>query len=343
MTSVDPRIENRRDDVRRQRRRSLFVRLGIVGAVALLLLVAFGLTRSPLLDVDRLTIEGSDQVDTDSVVSASGVAPGDPMTDVDLGRAESDLESLPWVATADVGREWPSTVTIELTERTPVAVVSTGDGDLLAVDVDGRVLQSVDEPGTLLSLVGVEAVEPGEFIDAAPLLEIAGALPVELALRISGAAGNGSDVELALLPSGTVRFGPVNGIEDKFLALRSVLAQVDHRCLADIDLRVAKRPTVTRDSGCIPPAEPGSADAVAVDDESAEIGSSVRIDDGAAANSPAPISEAIEGESLSESGFPVHPVTGLPYDPAVGMQWDPVTGQPVDPVTGQGYDPPALG
>ncbi len=342
MTSVDPRIEDRRDGVRRQRRRTLTVRLGLVCCVALLVAAAFGLTRSPFLDVDRVTITGGDQVTATSIMVAAEVAVGDPMTDIDLGGAEGRLESLPWVATAAISREWPSTVTIELTERTPIAVVTTQDGGLLAVDIEGRVLQEVDEPGELLSLGGVAAAELGEFVDAAPLLEVAAAMPVELSRRISGATWEASEVELALLPSGTVRFGPISHIEDKFLALRTVLAQVDQRCLAGVDLRVARRPTVVREPACSSPED------VVVDDVTGPNGELVDTVTGTTADTDGSVDAATgpdvtTEEPLSDSGFPIHPDTGLPYDPAVGMQWDPVTGQPVDPATGEGYDPPPLG
>lgn len=344
MSDVDPRIEGRRDEVRRQRRRSLLVRLGLVGSVVLLVAAAFLATRSPILDVDRVTISGSTEVDADTLVAAAGVDLGDAMTDVDLGGAEESLEALPWVATASVARKWPATVEIALTERTPVATVTSTEGAQLAVDAEGRVLQPVDDAAGLLPLVGVEAAEPGEFIEAGPLLDIAGAMPVDLASRISGASAESSAIELTLLPSGTVHFGPASAVDDKFVALRTLLAQVDQRCLADVDLRVARRPTVTREAACLSPIPTEVEDVPGVDLAGVGEGDYPAPDGvGSVGVLESPVAADFGEGPITDAGFPIHPVTGLPYDPAVGMQWDPVTGQPVDPATGQGYDPPPLG
>ena len=344
MSSVDPRIEDRRDAVRRQRRRSLLFRLSLMGVVALAVIGALALTRSPLLDVDKVTVAGAPKSGDDAVIAAAGVALGDPMTDVDTSAARAAVSELPWVATAEIRREWPATVTIEITERVAVAAIPLTEGVWALVDREGRILDDDSaDPGELVELAGVAMAAPGEEIDASALLAVSAGVPTELRSRIASASEAEDQVELQLAPVGRILIGPASRLGEKFLALRTVLAQVDDRCIDLVDLRVPRRPTITRDAACVGPADP-----VAVDLE-LEVPGGVGGGEADPVDGLSPEEVPDEGPGvddtlpISPDGFPIHPVTGLPYDPALGMQWDPVTGLPVHPGTGEPYDPFAEG
>jgi hypothetical protein len=53
-------------------------------------------------------------------------------------------------------------------------------------------------------------------------------------------------VELRLNPEGMVRLGPPDDLDRKFTAIRVVLAQVDLRNLAVLDVRRPENPVLTR-------------------------------------------------------------------------------------------------
>jgi cell division septal protein FtsQ len=62
----------------------------------------------------------------EEVLTLAGVTPGDAMLGLRLKRIGEQLARNPWIETVKVRRYFPHTLTIELTEREPVAVVNMG-------------------------------------------------------------------------------------------------------------------------------------------------------------------------------------------------------------------------
>lgn len=247
---VDPRIRRRQIDVRRaQGRRRLRVALTIAASVALLS-AAWGTTRSPLLDVDRLVVDGAVHTPESVVQAAASVAPGEAMTDVDRTGAARRLSRLPWVLWADVRRDWPATVRVRLVERTPIAVTRDDAGDWALVDRTGRVLERAAAPPPGLPVVeGVPAAGvPGSRLSAVATdtLEVAAQLPPGLAPRVVAVALGSAGVELRLRPQGVVLVGTAEGAGDKLQAAHTVLGAVDGRTVATLDVRVPNTPVLTR-------------------------------------------------------------------------------------------------
>jgi len=247
---IDPRIRQRRIAVRREEgRRRLRLLVGI-GSVTALLVGGWGATRSPLLDVDGIAVQGASHTSRDELAAASGIRFGQPMVDVDERGAVRALTALPWVRTASVERRWPDSVVIVVVERDPVAAAPAPGGWAL-VDATGQVLALVPSaPSNLLALDGIPpAGPPGSALagPAADLLAVAAAVPPDLRARISAVqAGPEGGVELRLQPEGTVRLGPAQQLEEKFRAARTVLGQVDTEALATLDVRIPESPILTR-------------------------------------------------------------------------------------------------
>lgn len=252
---VHPRIRARRVEVRRDagRRR---LRL-VVGAVSILATVASGwaLTRSALLDVDRIAVTGAGRTDAADVAAAAAVRPGDPMMDLDMAVIEARLEQLPWVATATARRDWPGVLDIAITERRAVAAVGFGDHWVLA-DSSGRVLAPAapDETGLVRVLVsggeasGDEAPVPGQALTGATLgiVQLAAAAADTVGDRLDTVT---TDPERgAVLSVGGIEaiVGAPDDIDSKLTALVTLLDRVDLRGVTTIDLRVPGAPVLTR-------------------------------------------------------------------------------------------------
>jgi len=259
--AIDPRIRQRRIEVRRREgRRRLYLLLAMVGAVVLFL-AGWGATRSPLLDVDHVRITGARRTTTGQILAVSRVHRGKAMIDIDEGAAVRRIEALPWVGRATVRRRWPGTIDVGVTERAPVAAAAGPSGTWVAVDATGRVLTSVpapppDEP----ALAGVPpAGVPGTRL-AGPvgaLLRVAAALPPSVRARVASLAlAEGGQVEARLRPAGTVRLGPPEDLAAKLLAVETVLGQVDLVRLAVLDVRVPQSPVITRVALPAPTPEP---------------------------------------------------------------------------------------
>ena len=249
-SKIDPRIRQRLIEVRRSEGRRRLRVLLTLGGLVLFGVTSWGLTRSPLLDVDHLRVDGAIQTPAAQVLAVAGLRPGMAMTDVAAGAAARRIRALPWVRAVHVERRWPSTVTVHVLERVPVAA-APATGGVALVDRQGRVLAvTAAPPPDRPMLTGLPpAGAPGSMLAGrvAELLAVAQALPPAVVPRVAGvAAAAGGEVELRLRPQGVVKLGAPEQLPEKMVAIQTVLAQVDLSRLAVLDVRVPASPAITR-------------------------------------------------------------------------------------------------
>lgn len=248
---VDPRMRSRRIGVRRDQGRRRRKRLTVALGVGVVVVAAVVVTQTPLLDVDRVRIDGVGHTAAADVRSVAGIIPGDAMVGVDADRAAARVEALPWIDRATVARRWPGTIEIHVTEREPLAMVEVAEGGAALVDEDGRVLEVTREPPAGLPVVtGVRGrVAEGEELgrdsrDALAILRAVGE-------RLPGVVTSVSpDLDAALASGGEIRFGSTDDLDDKIVAVETVLADVDTACLKLLDVRVPGSPALTRHQRC---------------------------------------------------------------------------------------------
>ena len=246
------RIRVRRDAGRRRLRR-VTLALGVVA----LLVLALVATRTALLDVDRVTVSGTERTTVDEVRNAAGITIGEPLLSVDPGAVAARVEELPWVASATVSRSWPATVEVQVAERVPVAVIQVTDSLAAMVDADGWVVGVEEreaggptEASGPLVLTGIEdPVAEGERLDA-PARE-ALAVAVATAERMPGTVvAVSTELDAALADGGAIRFGSLDDLDEKITAAMTVLSDVDTSCLELLDVRVPGSPALTRNQRC---------------------------------------------------------------------------------------------
>jgi cell division protein FtsQ len=259
-SQVDPRIEQRRRAVaqtgRLRRRRALVILGSTIGVVAALV----ALVVSPLFDVDRIEVRGVSSLSADELLEAADVARGDRMIEIDLTEARDGLRSVPGVRSANVERDWPSTIRITVTEEEPVAVLRSGGSEFL-VSSTGRVLDA--PPGETTGVVPFE-VERDDVTGSGPGSEVAeDVLAAALAINrmatpfrsqvASAKLSSSGSLTLALIDDASVRMGPVQDLPAKIGAIESVLARVSPQCRHVIDVREPALVTVSRRPGCESP------------------------------------------------------------------------------------------
>lgn len=248
---MDPRIRQRRiavqqDDAKR-RRRALFA----VVAIVVTGVSAWGLTRSPLLNVDTVDVHGGVHTTADDVVRASKLDRHPPMADVDPARVAAAVERLPWVEQARVERHWPGRVEVTLLERSPLAVVHAGEHWSL-VDPSGRVLAvEAAAPPDLTRIETPKPPGPPASQVGAPLraaLAIVEMLPEPLAGRVPVIRLREDEtIELALDNRVSVLLGPAgDGTREKLVALTTLVQKANLSRVAVIDVRVPTAPVLTR-------------------------------------------------------------------------------------------------
>jgi cell division protein FtsQ len=240
---VDPRVRERWVAVRRDAGRRRLRVVVAAGAVLVLLAIAWGVSVSPLLDVDHVTVRGLDRVTAAEVETAAGIHPGDAMAWLDAGRAVRGVEALPFVGRVTVTREWPDTVRITVVERRPVAWLD-GPGGKVVVDGTGRVLESVASPPPgLPQLVGTKVV-PGPGATVVPV----GGARVAAGLRGLAAAGTQSvtvtdtGVTLQLVAGPEIRMGAATRVAVKLRAALAVLGASAGTEVHYVDVSVPTNP-----------------------------------------------------------------------------------------------------
>jgi hypothetical protein len=140
-------IGARRQEGRRRLRLvvALAVAVALVGA-------AFAVSRSPLLAVRTVEVVGAEHETAAEVAAVAGLASHPAMLSLDPAALARRIETLPWVASARVSRRWPSTVTVEVSERTAVGVAaeSWAGGATYAAVAAGSPVVLVDGTGRVL-------------------------------------------------------------------------------------------------------------------------------------------------------------------------------------------------
>lgn len=262
-TPVDPRLRARRIEVRRREGRRRLRRLVFALVVTAVCAAAWGVTRSPLLDVDHIEVHGVSRLGGAEVVAAAGIDPGDPLVDLDLDAARDAIEALSWVEVVEVDRSWWGTVRYTVTERIPAVVLldESRAGAGVIADIDGWVLAAATpaDRGALTHIEGVDAADPGSRLEPAhrAAVELGAGITVGLEPWVDAIVVDPDgehwlrlDATAPVDAPARVRLGTDLDLPAQVVAAETVLTHVDLTCLATIDVRVASAPVVTRLPDC---------------------------------------------------------------------------------------------
>lgn len=180
---------------------------------------------SPWLSVSQVVASGIETSTAHSVLAENGVRAGTPMVLINVARIESLLLEDPWVAEADVHRDWPDTVMVEVVERDPAAWVRT-EGGWTRRALDGVALPSESEPDDTMARIEMPDLADSEArasIELTGALEFVAALPADVA---SGTVITHQENELwATVSSYHVRLGRSDDMTEKALSLAALLEE----------------------------------------------------------------------------------------------------------------------
>ncbi len=192
----------------------------VLGALGLGYLMLF----SSVLGARSVEVTGIGLLTADEVRAAADVPAGTPLSRLDTGAVAGRVSGLLPVAAVEVVRSWPSTVTVRVTERVPVAYIVVPDGARL-VDRTGVEFATIAAapPGTpeLLSGNADATTAAAAVIDT---LAQPGREPLRAAL-LSVRADTAFDVQLTLTDGRTVRWGSATESDRKAAVLAALLSQ----------------------------------------------------------------------------------------------------------------------
>lgn len=205
-------------------------RLAAAALAGLVLLVGLGLTGRLLLydaglaDVEDVRVTGALVVPVPDVLAAAAVVPGVPLASVDTDAVAARVEELRGVGRAEVTRDWPHAVVVEVFERTPVAVAAAPGGAPVLVDAGG-VGYAPATASAGLPVLTFGPVGPDDPATRAALAVLA-ALPEPLRADVRevdvGAAGN---ITLRLAGDREVRWGGADATAEKAAVLAALLTR----------------------------------------------------------------------------------------------------------------------
>ncbi len=223
--TIDPRLEDRRRRVAEDRARSNLTRLIRLLAVVACGAVAAWVLQSPFLSVGQITVLGTSHVDAEAILAAHDIVEGRPMVVLDVEAAQVALGQHPWVAEARVARSWPTSVVVEVTERTPAVSVRFADGWSL-VAADAVVLQSTPAPDPVLpeaDFSSVDSESGADDLDVIGAVDFLVALPPER--RGDASVRVGEEGLEATVAGFLVRLGRPFEMADKAVVAAELLSQ----------------------------------------------------------------------------------------------------------------------
>ena len=213
---------------------------------------AYALLHSRFFAASIVKVTGERHESAAQVTNVAGLTASPPMISVDPSTIRQRVEAaFPWVATATVTQSWPHTVTIALTERTPVAVVPGPKGTSVLVDVSGRRLGPPGQgqllPRLQYAVAPGQPASPGALSAAAePGLIVASTLPPAFSAQVAVVQVDDRGwVTLHLTTPVTFVLGPASNLGAKYEDVAAVIGRTTLHVGDVVDVSVPQAMTVT--------------------------------------------------------------------------------------------------
>lgn len=150
MGELYERIEQRRTESRRNRRKSR-TKLYVTITALVLLIAGLIFSLSGFFTVDSIEVSGNSRYTAEEIINMSHAVPGrNIIYQTDKSSITEYLEQNPYIKSASVTRRFPSTLVINVTERSE-SLAFRYDDDYLVMDENGILLRKTrNEPKTTL-------------------------------------------------------------------------------------------------------------------------------------------------------------------------------------------------
>ena len=279
------RIGDIRAREREQRIRSHYRKfvMRIVIAVAAILLVIFGsifVYRSDLFHVNNVQINGVSHLTSQEITEIAAVPADSTLLRLDAAGIKQRLEDNAWVQSATIHRSLPDTIVIDVTERTPGAVVRINDKQTWVISTDCSWLSAAteDDWNNDMRIIDVsnsiaQPVSGSECTDGGikNALAILDGISDDLKSQIQSISAESSIKTSLNLKNGiTVAFGDSSNIQLKEAAINELLSQYAGK-ISYINVRVPSSPTYrTLDATSPASSDQGGSDASSQEGDSSD-------------------------------------------------------------------------
>jgi cell division protein FtsQ len=270
--------------------------------------------QNPEYNLSEVEIHTDGSLTRPEILEATGIQEGKNIFSFNLSNARKGLMALPQVDFAEIDRVLPNKISIDVTERKPVAwVTGADDGDpasdpnAFLIDRDGTLLRVKNQERDYFHLpiitgVSVENYEAGQAIDlpevsaALQLLRLTGENPARYQIR-SVDVSKGYCLVATDERHAQITF-PLDDIQEQLDRLSLLMASVDadNRELQTVNLMVERNVPVT----FVPPADP-------IEDGTAAASSAPAVDAPPASAEPSVLTEPfLSGSPIVKRAQPLH-------------------------------------
>lgn len=209
----------------------------VAGGAVVVALAIWLLYFSSLFAVHHVSVSGERSMSAADIEAAAKVPFDKPLIEADLGQIRKRVEAVPGIESASVSRSWPQTISITVTERVPIAVVSTAGG-LRNIDASGVVFGRMSRRPAGLPLIRLSGnVDRSALRGAAA---VAASLPPSILKQVTSiTVRTMDDIRLNLTGGRRVRWGNANDSTTK-AEVATALLRLHKRI---IDVSVPSNPT----------------------------------------------------------------------------------------------------
>jgi len=106
-------------------------RIGVAAGLVAATVAAAVVWFSPLFSVRQVTINGADTIPRSDIVAVMNVPPGTPLLRIDTDAVARRLARIPRVSSSHVQVDFPSTIRVDISERTPTVFFDSPQGPRL--------------------------------------------------------------------------------------------------------------------------------------------------------------------------------------------------------------------
>ena len=227
------------------RRRALMPWALGTGVLVLVGAGAVGLTYTPVFHAKSITVSGERRLSEQRILKIAGIGPGTDVFHLNLAGVEGRLEQNPWIANAVVSKHLPSTLSVVISERRPVALGRSTEGAKVYLALDGTVLAPA--PGNpMLPEVRIAPGAPATPAALATGAVVAKGLPAALLSEVATITVDAQGSVVLQMRSGvTATYGDGSDAQLKGEALKAVLdyAPREGSALISVDVEVPGAPT----------------------------------------------------------------------------------------------------
>lgn len=231
-----------------RRRIKIYITIGIISIISLTVL----LLESPVFSVNKLKIveaKGSPKLSAENLASLNkdlSNIKGQQMYRSNFDASQSKLNKLTYVENVTFKKEWPSSVTVTIKQRTPIATIKTDKGYVL-IDSKNIVFAKVAEYQMGLPVLrGFDNVTMSKAINDVNYLKIIKDAPDEIDGQIAYVEKKESKYEVTLTDGILIKLGDISLLKEKLSIAWSIILTKNRADLGYIDVSVPSLPVTAK-------------------------------------------------------------------------------------------------